>query len=161
MSTSPLCLRFISTRNPIQRVNEEVRARLIAAQDNITHYAFPSGAHFYAKVFDDLKLSLTVPEKLQDKPVHDVSDTPFSGLVKDFLPILKAAGITDQSARIHAVNLARRTQLVRAFEQPDDVLSRVTGKISEIIQTFPRTAKDIERGRNPGDVLDPYILTAT
>lgn len=161
MNTSPLRLRFISKRNPVQRINEEVRARLLAAQDNITHYAFPSAADFYAKVFDDLKLSLAVPDELQDKPVHDVTDMPFSELMQDFLPILNVAGITGQSARIHAVNLARRTHLVRAFEHPDDVLSRVTDKIGEIIQTFPRTVADIERGRNPGDVLDPYILTAT
>ena len=161
MNTSPRRLRFISKRNPIQRINEEVRARLISAQDNSIHYAFPSASDFYAKVFDDLKLSLAVPDELQDKPVDDVSDRSFSKLTQDFLPILKAAGVMGQSARIHAVNLARRTHLVRAFEQPDDVLSRVTDKIGEIIQTFPRTAGDIERGRNPGDVLDPYILTAT
>ena len=77
------------------------------------------------------------------------------------MPILKAAGSTGQSARIHAVNLAQRTHLVRAFDQPDAVLAHVANKVGEIVQTFPRTAEDIERGRNPGDVLDPYTLAAT
>ena len=161
MSSAPRRLRFVSDRNPVQRINEEILARLIAAQDNIIDHAFPNAAGFYARIFDDLKLSLTVPDQLKDKPVHDVSDRPFSELTQGFISTLKDAGITGQSARIHAVNLAQRTHLVRAFEQPDAVLIRVTGKVGKIIQTFPRTADDIERGRNPGDVLDPYILAAT
>ena len=99
--------------------------------------------------------------RCRDESVNTVSDRDFSELTQYFLSILTDAGIVGQSARIHAVNLAQRTQLVRAFEQPDAVLARVTEKVGEIIGMFPRTAKDIERGRNPGDVLDPYILAAT
>ena len=51
--------------------------------------------------------------------------------------------------------------MVRAFEQPNSVLARVASKVGEIVKTFPHTAADIERGRNSGDVLDPYILAAT
>ncbi|MYE05852.1 MAG: hypothetical protein F4Y04_01275 [Chloroflexi bacterium] len=158
---APHRLRFVSERNPVQRVNENVRAALIAAQDNIVDHAFSSAADFYAKVFDDLKLSIAAPEGLRDKPVRYASDRPFGELTQDFMPILEASGITGQSARIHAVNLAQRTHLVRAFEQPDAVLAGVVGKVCDVIETFPRTAGDIERGRNPGDVLDPYILAAT
>lgn len=161
MSTPLRRLRFVSDRNPIQRINEAVLGRLIAAQDNVIERAFPTAADFYARVFDDLHLSLAVPEELKHKPAQEVSDRPFSELVGTFLPILRAAGIADQTARIHAVTLAERTQLVRAFEDPDAMLARVTGKVGEIIQTFPRSADDIERGRNPGDVLDPYVLSAT
>ena len=161
MSSPPRRIRFVSDRNPIQRINEEVLGRLIAAQDNIVEHAFPNAADFYGRVFDDLKLSLTVPDGMKEQLAHDVSDRPFRELIRDFISMLKDAEITGQSARIHAVNLAQRTQLVRAFEQPDAVLARVTGKVGEIIETFPRTSDDIERGRNPGDVLDPYILAAT
>lgn len=161
MSIPPLHLKFVAAGDPIQRINEEIRARLVEAQDNVIHHAFQNAADFYARVFDDLRLSLTVPAELRDKPVQDVSDLPFTELRQSFMPILEAAGSTGQSARIHAVNLAQRTHLVRAFDKPDAVLDRVANKVGEIIQTFPRTAKDIERGRNPGDVLDPYILAAT
>ena len=154
-------LRFVSDRNPIQRINEKVLARLIAAQDNIVEQAFPNAADFYARIFDDLKLSLTVPPKMRDKSVHDVTDQPLAELIQDFLPILNNAGITGPSARNHAANLAQHTHLVRAFENPDVVLRRVTNKVREIIEKFPRTPDDIERGRNPGDVLNPYILAAT
>ena len=161
MSSPPRGLRFVSDRNPIQRINEGVLARLIAAQDNIVEHAFSDGAEFYARVFEDLKLSLAVPDGANEKPVQSVTERSFSELVQDFIPVLNDAAITGQSARIHAVNLAQRTQLLRAFDQPDVVLTRVTEKVVQVIETFPRTAADIERGRNPGDVLDPYILAAT
>ena len=67
----------------------------------------------------------------------------------------------DPQPGVHAINLAQRTHLVRAFHDPDTVLAGVKEKVVEIVNSFPRKAVDIERGRNPGDVLDPYILTAT
>ncbi len=158
---TPRRLRFVSDRNPIHRVNEEALARLVAAQENTVEHAFSDAAGFYARIFDDLKLSLAVPDGVQEKPVQDVSDRSYKELIHDFVSMLGDSGVTGQSARIHAVNLAQRTQLVRAFENPDDVLARVTGKVVEIVETFPRAAEDIERGRNPGDVIDPYILAAT
>ena len=161
MTTPPRRLRFISNRNPIHRINENVLARLVSAQENIIECAFSDAASFYSHIFDDLKLSLAIPDDAKDKPVQHVSDRPFKELIRDLKSILADSGITGQSARIHAVNLAQRAQLMRAFDRPDDVLARVTEKVVEIIETFPRAAEDIERGRNPGDVLDPYILAAT
>ena len=161
MTASPRRLRFVPDRNPIQRINEKVLARLVAAQDNVIERTFSSAADFCGKIFDDLKLFLAVPDNLKDQSVEYISDQPFSDLVQSFIPILEAAGIAGQAARIHAVNLAQRTHLVRAFERPDAVLARITGKVGKIVRTFPQTAADIERGRNPGDVLDPYILAAT
>jgi hypothetical protein len=154
-------LQFVSDRNPIQRINEEVRARLIRAQNNVIERAFPDAAAFCTRIFDDLKLSLNAPDEFKGTPVETVSDRPFSDLLDSFVPLLEAAGITGQTARIHALNLAQRTHLVRAYDQPDVVIARVTAKVGDIVRTFPRTAQDIERGRNPGDVLDPYILAAT
>lgn len=154
-------LRFVADRNPIQRINPDVLLRMIAAQDNVVEHAFTNAAEFYGRIFDDLKLSMAVPDRMKEKPVQEVSDQSFSDLVSEYTEMLESAGMSGQSGRIHAVNLAQRTQLVRAFERPDEVLTRVTEKVGEIIQTFPHAAQDIERGRNPGDVLDPYILAAT
>ena len=88
-------------------------------------------------------------------------DRTFGQLTDDFIPMLNDVGMVGRTAWAHAINLAQRTHLVRAFSDPDAVLQRVTAKIQEVVQTFPREAADIERGRNPGDVLDPFILTAT
>lgn len=109
-------LQHVNPRNPIQRVNPDVLSKLIAAQDNVLERAFPNAKEFYARIFDDLKLALTAPSTLKDKPASEVSDRPFGTLKEDFLGILKDAGITGQTAQIHAINLAQRTHLVRAFE---------------------------------------------
>ena len=154
-------IRFLSVRNPAQRVNPEVLSRLVAAQNNFVDSEFANAAQLYAKVFADLRLSLDVPEELEDIEPQIASDRPLSKLIDDFIPTLANAGIVGSTARVHAANLAQRTQLVRAFDDPDSVLQRVTTKVEEVVRSFPREAKDIERGRNPGDVLDPYILNAT
>ncbi|MGD3869175.1 hypothetical protein QT565_22465, partial [Xanthomonas citri pv. citri] len=109
----------------------------------------------------DLKLALTVPSALGDQPAESLGSKTFPELYEFFHDLLSTSSIAGETAHLHAVNLAQRTQLVRAFVSPDDAIARVTRKVCEIVETFPRTAADIERGRNPGDVLDPYILAAT
>jgi hypothetical protein len=74
--------------------------------------------------------------------------------------VLQAASIPKSARQMHSENLARRAQLVRAFDCPDTVLDWVTNKVVQIVADLPKTASDIEVGRNPGDVLDPYLLAA-
>ncbi len=69
--------------------------------------------------------------------------------------MLQEAGIPEGAARQQAVAAAQRLYLVRAFEEPDKVIARVTQKVVAIVATFPRTPADIERrnagpGRIPG-----------
>ena len=161
MSEAVSGIRFVSSRNPAQRVNKDLRAKLVAAQNNAVDRAFSNAAELCAKVFDDLEMPLKVPDELGDKPAREVSDLPYDELARSFKGILGQPGISGQSARSQSERLARRTQLVRAFAQPDEVMARITAKVCRIIKTFPHTASDIERGRNPGDVLDPYILAAS
>ncbi len=158
---SPLELRHIAARNPVQRVRRDILRRLVDAQNNTLERRFSNAAELVAEVFDQLKLALEVPADLREIAPQSLADRPAPDLEKDFLPILEGAGIVGSSARVHAMNLAHRTHLVRAFEAPDSVLSSVVSKVVRIVRTFPQKAADIERGRNPGDVLDPYILTAT
>ncbi|MYH15871.1 MAG: hypothetical protein F4149_11920 [Gammaproteobacteria bacterium] len=160
MSNSEQPLRFLPPNNPVQRVNPDLLAHLVAAQNNVLESQFANAAQLYAKVFNDLRLSLDVPAHLEDTTPQEASDRPLAQLMEVFVPILADADIVGPTARIHAANLAQRTHLIRAFEQPDAVLQQVTSKVEEVVRSFPHEASDIERGRNPGDVLDPYILTA-
>lgn len=155
MSEAASSIRFVSSRNPVQRVNKDLCAKLVAAQENAVDRAFSNAAELCAKVFDDLGMPLKVPDELGDKPAREVSDLPYDELARRFKGILGQPGVDGQSARSQSERLARRTQLVRAFAQPDEVMARITAKVCKIIRTFPHTASDIERGRNPGDVLDP------
>ena len=131
------------------------------AQANLFLRSFPNALTFAQRVLDDLKLSVSVHPELADQPASALGERPFLELQSFYKTVLESAGITGTSSAIHAVNLAQRTQLIRAFENPDSAVSRVTEKVAEITQGFPKKAADIERGRNPGDVLDPYILAAT
>jgi hypothetical protein len=56
--------------------------------------------------------------------------------------------------------LGDHRNLLRAFSQPDRVIEFIESKVLGIIASFPRSAKQIECGKNPGDVIDPYLLAA-
>jgi len=154
-------IRFVPADNPVQRVNERVRAQLVAAQNEVLESVFPDAKAFCEAVFDDLRISVSAPSNLAGAPTRLVSDQPYAHLTEYFATLLQAASVDEHSARIHAVNLAQRCHLMRAFSDPDEAVGFVTEKVRTIVRRFPKRASDIERGRNPGDVLDPYILAAT
>lgn len=154
-------LQYLPDRNPIHRVHQAVLDRLIAAQQNPLDSVFDSGAALYERVGQDLGLPLAVPDALREISAQAAADRPVRELSATFLSILRDSDIPAARAGAQATDLAQRTHLVRAFEKPDEVLAQVTEKVVEIARTFPREASDISRGRNPGDVLDPYILAAT
>ncbi|HUY36038.1 MAG TPA: hypothetical protein VMV69_25085 [Pirellulales bacterium] len=73
---------------------------------------------------------------------------------------LASNGVPEQAIPLQAAGLAHRTQLLRAFRDPDLVISETCEKVGAVVNGFPREADNIRCGRNPGDVLDPYILAA-
>ncbi|MEA1676202.1 hypothetical protein [Nitrospirillum sp. BR 11163] len=131
------------------------------AQQSTISRAFSDAAVFCAHVFSDLRMAINVPAELKEQPVETVANLPFADLQEMFTDILAAAGTPESSIPLSAVNLARRAQLLRAFDNPETVLQWATEKVIAIIADLPRIAGDIECGRNPGDVLDPYLFAAT
>jgi hypothetical protein len=137
-----------------------MRAEFVRAQQSVLDIAFPNAASFCERVLGDLKLSIGLPREMADQPAAAVADLELADLIALFEGILKSDGIPGSARHMHAENLARRAQLVRAFDRPDAVLEWVTTKVIQIVEDLPKTASDIEVGRNPGDVLDPYLLAA-
>ncbi len=158
--TSDPKVDFLPAKHPIQRINPEIRGRLVGAQQSIFQRAFPDALAFVERVVQDLKLAIALPAGLKDEPASKIGDMTFPEVISFYEPLLKKSGISGTALNLHSINLAQRTQLVRAFDDPDRAVARVTEKVTTIVADFPRTAADIERGRNPGDVLDPYILAA-
>lgn len=146
----------------IQRINPVLRAELAASQASLIDNAFHSAADFLATVAEDVGHGIDIPPELQDRAASDVADLPFSEIramattmLAESLP-LGPAGETELNA------FARRAQLLRAFRDPDHVLDWVSDKVATIVhRDMPKTAADIEVGRNPGDVLDPFLVAAT
>lgn len=91
----------------------------------------------------------------------EISDLPFADLASNWTGVLRENQVPDSAIAGHASNLAHWTQLVRAFAEPEGALRWARDKVIAVTGDFPKSAADIECGRNPGDVLDPYILAAT
>lgn len=154
-------LKFVHAKNPIHRVNPEVLKRLVATQAASFSEEF-SNAHVFAqRVLDDVHIRIAAPTDWKDEPANFLGDLPFSDIVKIWTAALTPHNMDATTLRLNATNLAQRTQLLRAFLAPDHVIARVATKVGEVVSTFPRSASDIECGRNAGDVIDPYIIAAS
>ncbi len=160
MSASTL-IEFLPANHAVQRIGQDIRGAMVAAQHNVITRAFRNAREFAERVCNDLKVDLQLPGRLEDSPVATISDLSFSELSAMWTRILRASSVPDSAISSHALNLSHRTQLVRAFSEPDAALAWAKEKVVSVIYDFPRTAADIEVGRNKGDVLDPYILAAT
>ncbi|MFX6555781.1 hypothetical protein ABTG71_19125, partial [Acinetobacter baumannii] len=64
-------------------------------------------------------------------------------------------GVPPHGAQLSSIAAAQRVHLLRAFAKPDIVIEKTREKVQAIVADFPKSAADIECGRNPGDVLDP------
>ncbi len=147
--------------HPLHGLPEPLHGRFAAAQRNLIHLEFPTAGAICARVFDDLRISVKPPRDLADKPVNELLDLPYRKLSQLMLVILQQAGVPEPSVDSLSKTIAQRFQLLRAFPNPDRTLETIEAKILAVVDSLPKTAADIERGKNPGDVLDPYILAAS
>ena len=152
---------YLPPEHSLHGLPEPLRSKFAAAQRNLIHLEFPSAGAFCARVFDDLRISVSYPQDLADKPVGELVDLPYRKLSQLMLGILQQAGVPEPSVDSLSKTIAQRFQLLRAFPSPDRTLETIEAKILAVVDSLPKTAADIERGKNPGDVLDPYILAAS
>lgn len=156
-----LPILYLPPAHPFHKLPEPLRERLAAAQRNLIHLEFPTAGAICARVFDELRIQVRTPADLAEKPVGALVDLPFQKLCNLMLGILQQAGVPEASVDGLSKTIAQRVQLLRAFPNPDKTLEAIEAKILEVVNSLPKTAADIERGKNPGDVLDPYILAAS
>jgi hypothetical protein len=154
-------IKYAPPAHPLQSVNPDLKKRLIRAQSNLLELEFGSAGELVEKALSDLRIKCPVSRPLYESPLSEITNQTYGDLTRLFSALLSEAGFPEQSIPLHAVNLSQRLQLIQAFDAPDVVIANVEEKIGKIVDRFPQTAADIERGRNPGDVIDPYILAAT
>lgn len=147
--------------HPFHKLPEPLREQIAAAQHNLIHLEFPTAGAVCSRVFDELRIRVTTPADLAGKPVCELVDLPFQKLSKLMFGIVQRAGVPEASVDNLSKTVAQRIQLLRAFSNPDKTIEAIEAKILEVVESLPKTAADIERGKNPGDVLDPYILAAS
>lgn len=150
----------VSAGNALNRLTEPLKQRIVAAQTDALESEFQSAHDLCARALADLKIAIGPPLETRRQPASDLGDKSAEELVDFYADILARNAVPEQAIPLQAANLAHRTQLLRAFSDPDRVISDTCAKVVAIIETFPNTAEDIRCGRNPGDVLDPYILGA-
>lgn len=154
-------MEFLPPRHIVHRIADDLKAEMVRAQQSIISRSFADASEFCKRVFNDLRFAVDVPAQLAGQPVEAISNLPIADLEGLFARALSGAGTPESGIALSAMNLARRAQLLRAFDDPDEVLQWATNKVISITADLPRTAREIECGRNPGDVLDPYLLAAT
>ena len=152
---------YLPPEHSLHGLPEPLHSQFAAAQRNLIHLEFPTAGAICARVFDDLRISVNYPEDLAGKPVGELVDLPYRKLAQLMLGILQRAGVPEPSVDSLSKTIAQRFQLLRAFPNPDRTLETIEAKILAVVDSLPKTASDIERGKNPGDVLDPYILAAS
>ncbi len=154
-------LKFISKNNPINGINEDIRSKLESAQQEMFENTFRNSGEFLGQILEDIKVDVNLPSALKRSPCSKITGMKYSELIQLWAKILGQAKVKRHAIPNHAINLAQHAQLLQAYAKPSDVLEYVRAKVSSVVDGFPRKAKDIECGKNPGDVLDPYILAAT
>lgn len=153
-------VRHVPKNHPLNRLSEPLRQKIITAQGNLIDMEFRHSAELCERACSELKVAINLPDDLRDQPVSDFSDQSYKDLLLFFSSVLQQNGVPEQAIRLQAANLAHRVQLLRAFHNPDTIVSETCEKVADIIADFPTTANQMQCGKNPGDVLDPYILAA-
>jgi len=156
----PINVLNVPPRHPLNKLSESLKHKLVAAQTNLFEMEFSNAADLCTRALTDLKIAIKTPPQLRDQPANSLGDLTAKDLIAFCSDLLTRNGIPAQAISLHAANLGHRIQLLRAFDKPDDIIVDTCQKVAEIVGTFPMTAEHIRRGRNPGDVLDPYILGA-
>lgn len=151
----------VKSAHPLNKLDASLRERFIQAQTELVDMEFRTSGDLLRRVFADLKLRIAPPPEAASQTVTEIADLSYKALVSYFADLLRTNGIPDQANRRHAASLAHRVQLLRAFADPDRIVAETVTKVSSIVAGFPANAEHIQRGRNPGDVLDPYILAAS
>ncbi|MFZ6694304.1 hypothetical protein ACO0J1_00815 [Stenotrophomonas acidaminiphila] len=154
-------IKFLEQNHPAHRVNQSLRVQIAAAQGNLIDYKFGSAHDFFERVLQDAKLALQAPAELRDQPVSSLTNLRSKDLGEWVRSYLLGSGAPEQMVNHHAVAVSERVRLLTAFDEPDVVVENTVQKVQEIVQGFPASPEDILCGRNPGDVLDPFILAAT
>jgi len=154
-------IQFLPPNHPANRVNPVLLAQIEAAQRNLLSHRFSNAFEFFAQVLQDARLALQPPASLRDQPIRSLTDLRSRDLSEWVRQFLIDTGTPEQMVNHHVAAVSERVRLLTAFDEPDVAVESTVQKVQEIVLGFPRTPDDILCGRNPGDVLDPFILAAT
>jgi hypothetical protein len=154
-------MQHLTPAHPFFNLIPAFQNRIAAAQAAAADPVLATAGNLAVSAFQSAGLAIAVPPDWHDQPSATLADLAFKDLVAKLLALQTAHGVPHHAAQLNSVAGAQRVHLLRAFADPDMVIGKIRTKVERIVADFPAKAADIECGRNPGDVLDPYILAAT
>lgn len=154
-------IEFVAASHPLHSIGSSLHDAVVRAQKSAFSRVFVTTDEYLKAVSEQLRLAIDFPPEAQSLSPTEFAEKSFGEFCRFFAGVLEKQNYPSQSVPRTAASLAARAMLLRAFENPDAAVTFVRDKVVEVVKTFPRTAADIEVGRNKGDVLDPFILAAT
>lgn len=152
-----MSLNYVNPNNVINSIRTDLLSALIQAQRAAVSVVFKTAGDLVREACTRSHFSPSVAAPLDAEPLFPFADLSHKSLVSRLTSLPAAAGLSASGIAL----LADQTQLVRAFAAPDQVIERVRGTVERIVDNFPRKAAQLECGKNPGDVMDPFLLGAT
>ena len=152
---------FLADGHRIQKVSPDVRERLSHAQQNILPREFRSAAELCRRACESTGVDSRLSEAIKNKDVNAFSRLQRAALVAELREAAIKVKLPAEAVPQVADLVADRVQLLVAFETPDEVVEIVASKVAEVVGDFPKNIESLEQGKNPGDVLDPFIIAAT
>lgn len=151
-----MTLQFVSANGAINRIRPDILEMMRNTQSHAIERSFKSAAELCRAACIPAGVDPTLAKSM-DEPLRPFIDLAHKDIVAKLLP----SASTLRVSRSGTVSLADNIQLLRAFASPASIIEKVRAKVDQIVDGFPRKARDLEQGRNPGDVLDPFLLSAT
>lgn len=152
-----MTVEFVPAENPINRVSPALLQKIKEAQNSAIERNFKSAGEFCEAACRRSGVPEEVARAFDHEGLFPFADLAHAELVAR-LEKTPAAMSLSASAR---TKLADNIQLVRAFAVPDNVIEAVRAKVERVVDGFPRAPEHLERGKNPGDVIDPFLISAT
>jgi hypothetical protein len=150
-------LSFTSKSHALNLTSEEMRQKLEEAYSTLFVRAFSSAESLCDSACRRARIDPGIAVSLRGEDIQAFGDLSHKHMVERLRLSPQAKKFSDSALAL----LADQIQLLRAFHNPDDVIELVRAKVERVVDGFPRRAADLERGRNPGDVIDPFLLSAT
>jgi hypothetical protein len=138
----------------VRRLDKELQRQLAASAKSLRWLESHSAVELYRIACDQLRLGTDLQCPFPDgMTALDLGQQRRTDLLESLGGLFPAGtGV--------ASDLADQIQLLRAFDDPEVVVSDITRSVEEVMHKFPRKPNDLKTGSNPGDVLDPFILSA-
>lgn len=152
-----MSLSFLSPTNLANSVRPSLLADLLQAQSVAASSVFKTAGELVKQACIRSHLDPVIATTLDTEPLLPFGDLSHKDLVLRLRALPKAEEISESGLALLADNI----QLIRAFANPDKAIEKVRATVERIVDNFPRKASQLECGKNPGDVMDPFLLGAT